>query len=135
MDSKIYLTLLVYKDIISDKDSEQRQLRYRVLGPMMRTLEDGVFINTTDRRYESIEKSSTNMNDEIRYAYYRLLSLKDAKEKYHTDDVENLVTMFMKEYEKDTYFVIDMDGKDPIIMRYDENKMKRKMESNIATPL
>ena len=135
MDSKIYLTLLVYKDIISDKDSEQRQLRYRVLGPMMGTLEDGVFINTTDRRYESIEKSSTNMNDEIRYAYYRLLSLKDAKEKYHTDDVENLVTMFMKEYEKDTYFVIDMDGKDPIIMRYDENKMKRKMDSDIARPL
>ena len=135
MDSKIYLTLLVYKDIISDKDSEQRQLRYRVLGPMMGTLEDGVFINTTDRRYECIEKSSTNMNDEIRYAYYRLLSLKDAKEKYHTDDVENLVTMFMKEYEKDTYFVIDMDGKDPIIMRYDENKMKRKMDSDIARPL
>lgn len=135
MDSKIYLTLLVYKDIISDKDSEQRHLRYRVLGPMMGTLEDGVFINTTDRRYECIEKSSTNMNDEIRYAYYLLLSLKDAKEKYHTDDVENLVTMFMKEHEKDTYFVIDMDGKDPIIMRYDEDKMKRKMDSDIATPL
>ncbi|MBQ8131428.1 MAG: hypothetical protein IJ193_02965 [Bacilli bacterium] len=135
MDSKIFLTLLVYKDIVSDKDSKQRHLRYRVLGPMMGTMEGSTFINTNDKKYSSIEESSTNMDDGIRYAYYKLLSLKDAKEQYHTDDVESVVSMFFGEHEKDSYFVIDTDGKDPIIMRYDEEKMRRKMDSDIATPL
>lgn len=135
MDSKIFLSLLVYKDIVSDKDSKQRHLRYRVLGPMMGTMEGTTFINTNDKRYSSIEESSTNMNDEIRYAYYKLLSLKDAKEQYGMDDVESVVQKFYEEFEKDSYFVIDVDEKDPIIMRYDEEKMRRKMDSDIATPL
>lgn len=135
MDSQIYLSLLVYKDIVSDKDSSQRHLRYRVLGPMMGTLDGDVFINTNDKKYTSIEKYSTNMNDEIRYAYYKLLSLKEAKDKYESDNVEEVVAKFIDTYKNDSYFVIDMDGKDPIIMRYDEAKLKRKMDSDIARPI
>ena len=135
MDSQIYLSLLVYKDIVSDKDSSQRHLRYRVLGPMMGTLDGDVFINTNDKKYTSIEKYSTNMNDEIRYAYYKLLSLKEAKEKYESDNVEEVVAKFIDAYKNDSYFVIDMDGKDPMIMRYDEAKLKRKMDSDVARPI
>ena len=135
MDSQIYLSLLVYKDIVSDKDSSQRHLRYRVLGPMMGTLDGDVFINTNDKKYTSIEKYSTNMNDEIRYAYYKLLSLKEAKDKYESDNVEEVVAKFIDTYKNDSYFVIDMDGKDPIIMRYDEAKLKRKMDSDVARPI
>ena len=135
MDSQIYLSLLVYKDIVSDKDSRQRHLRYRVLGPMMGTLDGDVFINTNDKKYSSIEKSSTNMNDDVRYAYYKLLSLKDAKEKYSTDNVEEVVAKFIEEHNKDSYFVIDTYDKEPIIMRYDEAKLKRKMDSDVARPI
>lgn len=135
MDSKIYLTLLLYKDIASDKRFDFRQLRYRVLGPMMGTLEEDIFINTMDRKYPSIEKTETNMNDEVRYAYYGLLSLKDAKEKYQTDEVEKVVSMFLKDHEKEAYFVIDSEGKEPLIMKYEEEKMRRKMDSDIATPI
>ena len=134
MDSQIYLTLLVYKDIV-EKTKEQRHLRYRVLGPMMGTLDGDVFINTNDKKYTSIEKYSTNMNDEIRYAYYKLLSLKEAKEKYESDNVEEVVAKFIDTYKNDSYFVIDTDGKDPIIMRYDEAKLKRKMDSDVARPI
>ena len=135
MDEKIYLTLLLYKDIVSDKHSLQKHLHYRVLGPMMGTVEEDVFINTSDREYYSIEDSFVNMNDDIRYVYYLLLSLKDAKEKYQTDDLEKVVECFYKEHEKDTYYVICIENKDPIIIRYDENRMHRKMESDLVTPL
>ena len=43
MDSKIYLSLLLYKDIVSS--SNCKQLHYRVLGPMMGTLDNNCFMN------------------------------------------------------------------------------------------
>lgn len=135
MDDKIYLTLLLYKNIVSEKDSLQRHLHYRVLGPMMGTIENDSFINTSDRIYQSIEKSTTNMDNKIRYTYYLHLSLKAAKEKYHTDSIEKIVECFYKEHEKDSYYVICVEDKDPIIIKFDEEKMKRKMESNLVTPL
>ncbi len=135
MDDKVYLTLLLYKDIVSEKKSLQKHLHYRVLGPMMGTLEGDLFMNTSDKMYPSIEKYETNMNDQIRYAYYSLTSLKEAKEKYHTESVYEIVYQFQKEHEKDTYYVIDIKDKDPIIIKYDEERMKRKMDSNLVTPL
>lgn len=135
MDDKIFLTLLLYKDIVSEKDSLQRHLHYRVLGPMMGTIDNDIFMNTSDRMYQSIEKSSTNMNNQLRYAYYLSMSLTDAKKKYHTDSIEKVVTCFYKEHEKDSYYVICVENKDPIIIKYDENKMKRKIDTSIVTPL
>ncbi len=135
MDSQIYLSLLLYKDIVSDENSSIRQLHYRVLGPMMGTLDGNVFWNTSDRKYHSIEKSTTNMNDNLRYAYYSLLSLKDAKRKYQTDSIEKIVSSFFKEHERDTYYVISKEEGAPIIIKYDEEKMKRKMDTNLVRPL
>ena len=135
MDDKIFLTLLLYKDIISEKDSSMKHLHYRVLGPMMGTIENDIFTNTSDRIYCSIEKSSTNMDDQIRYAYYSLLSLKEAKSKYQTDSVEEVVSSFFKEHEKDTYYVISKAEVEPLIIKYDEEKMKRKMNTDIVMPL
>lgn len=135
MDDKIFLTLLLYKDIVSEKDSFQRHLHYRVLGPMMGTIENDIFMNTSDHMYQSIEKSSTNMDNQIRYTYYSSLSLKAAKEKYHTKTIEKIVECFYREHEKESYYVICIENKDPIIIKYNEEKMKRKMDSNVATPI
>lgn len=137
LDEQVFLTLLVYKDIIKeDYDNENnRKLRYRVLGPMMGTIEDDVFINTSDKKYYSIERGSTNMNDDIRYAYYKTISLKDAKEKYMTDNVEEVVEKFNEEYKNDSYFVLNNKDTEPIIMRYDEDKLRRKYDSDIAKPI
>lgn len=137
LDEKVFLTLLVYKDIIKENfdDEKHRKLRYRVLGPMMGTLDNDVFINTNDKKYYSIEKETTNMNDSIRYAYYKLLSLKEAKEKYNTNNVEEVVEKFNNEYKNDSYFVLNNKGTEPIIMRYDEENLKRRYDSDIAKPI
>lgn len=134
MDDKIFLSTLLYKSIV-DKSASHRQLIYKVLGPMMGTIEDEVFINTHDKSYTSIENANTNMNDNIRYAYYNLISLNKAKEKYNTEIIEEVVEKYKKEYDKDSYYVIDKDLDDPIIIRYDEKKFKRVFESDVARPL
>ena len=134
MDSQIFLSTLLYKNVV-DRPDNMRHLSYKNLGPMLGTIENEVFINTHDREYSSIEKSETNMDDNIRYAYYNLLSLKDAKEKYQTDEVEEVVKKFKEEHERDSYYVIDANHSEPIIIKFDENKFKRIYESNVARPL
>lgn len=134
MDDKIYIATLVYKNIV-DKTEKTRHLSYKVLGPMLGTIENKVFINTHDRVYTSIEEAKTNMDDSIRYAYYNKISLKEAKDKYKSDNLEEIIKLYKDEYIKDSYFVIDTYNESPIIIRYDEKKMRRKYESDIATPL
>lgn len=134
MDDKIYIATLVYKNIV-DKTEKARHLSYKVLGPMLGTIENKVFINTHDRVYTSIEEAKTNMEDSIRYAYYNKISLKEAKDKYKSDNLEEIIKLYKDEYIKDSYFVIDTYNESPIIIRYDEKKMRRKYESDIATPL
>lgn len=134
MDDKIYIATLVYKNIV-DKTKKTRHLSYKVLGPMLGTIENKVFINTHDRVYTSIEEAKTNMEDSIRYAYYNKISLKEAKDKYKSDNLEEIIKLYKDEYIKDSYFVIDTYNESPIIIRYDEKKMRRKYESDIATPL
>lgn len=134
MDDKIYIATLVYKNIV-DKTEKTRHLSYKVLGPMLGTIENKVFINAHDRVYTSIEEAKTNMEDSIRYAYYNKISLKEAKDKYKSDNLEEIIKLYKDEYIKDSYFVIDTYNESPIIIRYDEKKMRRKYESDIATPL
>lgn len=134
MDDKIFLSTLLYKNIV-EKSPNQRHLMYKVLGPMMGTIEDKLFINTHDKSYTSIEIDSTNIDDNIRYAYYNKISLKEAKKKYNTEVIEEVVEKYKKEYEKDSYYVIDKAKDDPIIIRYDEKKFKRVFESDVARPL
>lgn len=134
MEEKIFLSTLLYKSIV-EKSTGVRHLSYKVLGPMLGTITENVFINTHDRKYTSIEKTNTNMCDNIRYAYYNLISLKEAKEKYNVDTIEKVIEKYKSEYEKDSYYVIDVDLEEPIIIRYDKNKLKRVFDSNIAKPI
>ena len=131
MDNKIYIATLLYKNIV-DKTDNSRHLMYKVLGPMMGTIEDNIFINTHDRKYSSIESDKTNMNDNIRYTYYNTISLKEAKKKYNTDNIEEIIKLYKEEHIKDTYYVIDIYDKKPIIIRYDSTKFKRVYDSDIA---
>ena len=134
MEDKIFLATLLYKSIV-EKSNDKRHLSYKVLGPMMGTVEDGVFINTHDRKYLSIEKLSINMNDNIRYSYYNLISLKEAKERYETEVLETIVEKYKRVHEKDYYYVMDIDDDNPFTIRYDASKFKKVFDSNVAKPL
>lgn len=135
MDSKIYLSCLLYKSIISEGTCTQ--VTYKVIGPMMGTIENNIFINTHDRKYYSIDNPNTSIKKDIRYAYYNSISLQEAKEKYKTDNIEELVSKYYETYKKQNanYYVIVKRGIDPMIIAYDPEKFKRKYESNVAKPI
>lgn len=133
MDNDIYLALLLYKSVIeADLNFE---LSYKVLGPMMGTIEKDVFINTNDRKYYSIEKTKANIDKNIRYLYYNLISLREAKKKYHTNNVLEVVEKYFNDSKNDSYYVICKENSNPLIIKYDQERFIRKYESNVAKEL
>lgn len=132
MDEKIFLATLMLKKNIKNESQSVENI-YEPLGPMLGTMEDDIFINNKDKEYNSILDIDKAFDNEKRYFYYNKISLKEAKEKYKTINLEDLVKLYYEEQkDKNFYVIFNKDSNDAFTIIYKADQVKKVYDSKVS---
>lgn len=111
MNDQLFLATSAFKYYIGDG-----RVVYKVIQPLFGTYDEKekIFSNFNGKNYYEITDKRVLKSNE-RIGFYNLVSFSSLIEKYHTNQLEEIVTRYFDEYKRDGYLY---DGCSLIVLDY-----------------
>lgn len=115
----LYLAMLVCRNKLSKQD-----YFYTIVGPMLGTLENGIFIDSHDKKYHKMTDRIMQCTKN-RFAYYNLISLYDFMHYYVGEKpLEEVIKDYVDFHKNTTYYVYLEKTKGHFVLPFDYEKAR-----------